>query len=238
MQREYEAGSTPRSLGESSAPKCATCSDVTMIVIDGVAVRCRCWHEARTLAFYESVPDEFRSSRLGSAVPDPDRHSLQAQYLEVVRAEPTASYIFVGENGAGKSFYSWLLVMAAFESGRRTVAVDLDGLLKQYRLHEFNEGANPAVLADDLKPFDSGQKRDPITIFIDEIAATTPTEYAAKEFFHLLKAAHEFGHQVLMTCNIDLDQLQQHWAKRGDAALSNSIMRRITDYMTLVDFTK
>lgn len=219
-------------------PKCALCSDVTMTVVDGVAVRCRCWHEARTLAFYESVPDEFRSSRLDSAVPDPNRHPQQSHYLAVIRAEPTASYIFVGENGAGKSWFSWMLVMAAFESGRRTVEVDLDGLLKQYRLYEFNEGANPAVLADDLKPFASGQKRDPITIFIDEIAATTPTEYAAKEFFHLLKAAHEFNHQVLMTCNVTLDELHRHWGSRCDSALSNSIMRRITDYMVLVDLTK
>jgi DNA replication protein DnaC len=203
-----------------------------------VATRCQCWHENRRRAFYDAVPKEFLGSRLDTAQPDPGRHPRQSEMLATIRSDPEASYIFVGQNGSGKSFASWLLVMNCFESGRRTVVVDLDGLLKQYRLYEFNEGANPAVLADDLKPFPSGQKRDPITIFIDEIAATTPTEYAAKEFFHLLKAAHEFGHQVLMTCNVTLDELHRHWGSRCDSALSNSIMRRITDYMTLIDLTK
>lgn len=212
-----------------------------MLIADGVAKRCQCWHDNRRQAFYDSVPREFLGSRLETAQPDPGRHPKQTEMLATIRRDPNASYIFVGDNGSGKSFASWLLVMAAFESDRRTVAIDLDSLLKQYRLHEFNDGANPAVLADDLKPYPSGQKREPVTIFIDEIAATTPTEYAAKEFFHLLKAAHEFDHQVLMTCNISLEQLQRHWGgkgDRGDPALSNSIMRRITDYMILVDLTK
>lgn len=209
-----------------------------MVVVGGVAKRCQCWHENRRRAFYESVPREFLGSRLDTAMPDPARHPLQGEKLEVIRAHPGASFIFIGRNGSGKSFFSWLLVMAAFESGRRTVVVDLDMLLKEYRSYEFQDGVNPAVLADDLKPFTSGQKRNPVTIFIDEIAATTPTEYAAKEFFHLLKAAHEYGHQVLMTCNITLAQLQQHWGSRCDPALSNSIMRRITDYMTCIDLTK
>lgn len=201
-----------------------------MIIADGVAKRCDCWHVARRQAFFESVPREFLGSRLVNAKPDHTRHPQQAEMLATVRQSPFASYMFVGPNGAGKSFVAWLLAINSFETGRRVIAIDLDSLLKQYRAYEFNDGVNPAVLADDLKTCG-----DKITIFIDEIAATNPTEYAAKEFFQLLKAAHEFEHQVLMTCNISLDELHQYWGRKGDPAVSNSIMRRITDYMTLIE---
>lgn len=204
-----------------------------MIIEDGVARHCECWHVARRQAFYDTVPPEFRSSRLNDAQPDPSRHSHQDEMLTIIRQDPFASYIAVGNNGTGKSFACWLLAMNAFEKGRRVIAIDLDSLLKQYRSYEFNDGANPAILADDLK-----HREDKVTIFIDEIAATNPTEYAAKEFFQLLKAAHEFQHQVLMTCNISLNELQAYWSRKGEPAVSNSIMRRITDYMTLLDLTK
>jgi DNA replication protein DnaC len=216
---------------------CALCEDVGMRVVDGEAKRCECWYIARRQAFFDLVvPKEFLSSRLATAVPDPSRHKGQSEALTTIRRNPFASYIFVGANGSGKSFLSWMLTINSFESGRRVVAIDLDSLLKQYRSYEFNDGENPAVLAYDLKP-SPGRARASITIFIDEIAATNPTEYAGKEFFQLLKAAHEFEHQVLMTCNVSLDELHRYWARKGDPAVSNSIMRRITDYMTLIDFS-
>jgi len=201
-----------------------------MIIDDGVARRCDCWHVARRQAFFDLVPREFLGSRLDNAKPDLRRHPRQGEMLQTIREDPFASYMFVGPNGAGKSFAAWLLAINSFESGRRVIAIDLDTLLKQYRAHEFDDGVNPAVLADDLK-----SRVNPITIFIDEIAATNPTAYAGKEFFQLLKAAHEFEHQVLMTCNISLDGLHSYWGRKGDPAVSNSIMRRITDYMTLIE---
>lgn len=223
-----------------------------MVVGEGGARRCECVREAARRRFYGSVPNEFRTVTLQSAQPDSSRHPAQEKTLVMLREKPFGSYLFYGANGVGKSFFAWLLLMNAYESDRHTVAIELDQLLKQYRRHEFNDAEAPAVLADDLRPGPSLielRRKDftvheriviepkQSTIFLDEISATSPTEYAAKEFFHLLKSAHEFEHQVIMTCNVTPKQLHAHWS-RVDSFWGNSIARRIAEYMTLVPLTK
>lgn len=150
--------------------------------------------------------------------------------------------------------------MNAYEEKRHAVAIDLDRLLKQYRVHEFGNNELPAITSEQLRPGPSEyvlHRADPnvppggqypvaerqvieqkkFTIFLDEISATRPTEYAAQEFFHLLKTAHEFEHQVIMTCNVTPQELQRHWS-RTDAFWANSIARRIAEYMTQIDLTR
>lgn len=231
---------------------CPECSDTGMVIGPSGAKRCECVHRRARARFYAFVPAEFREITLETVQPNASRHPRQAEAIEMIRKTPYASYLLFGANGVGKSLLSWLIVMKAYEDGRDTVAIELDRLLKQYRRYEFNDEEKPEILADDLREGaarytlhrrdwtvleDITIERKPITIFLDEISATSPTEYAAKEFFYLLKAAHEFGHQVVMTCNVTPKQLQVHWS-RIDAFWGNSISRRIAEYMELVDLTK
>lgn len=252
MERLRQRVSIAPSGTDLNAPDCALCSDTGMAVGKDGARRCECVQKAARRRFYRGVPKEFRATTLQTAQPDPSRHPNQAKTLAMLRDDPFGSYLFFGANGVGKSFFAWLLLMNAYEDGRHTVAIELDQLLKQYRRHEFNDAEMPAVLADDLRPGPAHieQLRKDFTvaeriaiepkkstIFLDEISATSPTEYAAKEFFHLLKSAHEFEHQVVMTCNVTPQQLHAHWS-RVDSFWGNSIARRIAEYMTLVDLTK
>jgi DNA replication protein DnaC len=198
--------------------------------------RCECETRRARQSFFDRIPVEFGVPRLDHVKPDPGRHPKQAQAIEAIRTSPNESYFIFGANGAGKTFLSWALCVHAFEAGRKVVVNDLDRLLKDWRKYEFGRRGEepdyiwrPSLLAEDLQQ--GGRK---YTVFLDEIGATSPTEYAAKEFFHLLKAAHEFEHQIITTCNVSPRELQEHWS-RQDSFWGNSIARRLAEYSTQVN---
>lgn len=199
--------------------------------------RCECAIAARRQSFLAQIPPEFGVPTLGSVTPDRGRHPAQADKLEQFRREPGRSYFIYGDNGTGKTFFGWALAVEAFDRGSKVVATDLDKLLKQYRHWQFVSEEpdaafrpdRPAVLSADLEQ--TGQM---YTIFLDEIGATTVTEYAAKEFFYLLRAAASYGHQVVLTCNITPQALHERWSKQ-DKFYGDSIARRIAEYSTQVN---
>jgi DNA replication protein DnaC len=194
--------------------------------------RCRCRIEAEKKRALALIPAEFGVPRLAEVKPDPKRHPEQGAKIAFLKANPGKSYFLYGDNGTGKTFMGWSLYVHAVEEGRKAVMVELDALLKGYRRYQFRHDENgevvdkyrPPVMAEDL--IDATRKW---TIFLDEIGATTPSEYAAKEFFYLLKAAHEHGHQMIYTCNVSPQALQKHWSKVDDF-WGNSIARRIAEY--------
>jgi DNA replication protein DnaC len=207
-----------------------------MIVGDDGAKRCKCRAEAARQRFYATIPPEFGIPRLNDIQPDLDRHADQATKLAQFRREPNRSYFIYGDNGTGKTFFGWALAVEAFEQGRRVVALDLDKLIKQFRRWEFvgsdpttDPRLRPAVMAEDLE-----QNNFPFTVFLDEVGATKVTEYAAKEFFYVLRAAASFGHQIILTCNITPKELQARWSEQ-DKFYGDSIARRIAEYSQQVN---
>lgn len=216
---------------------CVECSHTGMIVVEGEgARRCKCQAAKSRANFLARIPPEFGVPLLNSVQPDLNRYRGQAEKLALFRDRPLDSYFLYGSNGTGKTFFGWMLALNAFEEGRKVIATDLDKLLKQYRKWQFagaepvpDEKLRPAVLSDDLE-----QSTWPFTIFLDEIGGTTPTEYAAKEFFNVLKAAASFGHQMILTCDVSPQELQAFWS-REDAHWGRKIARRIADYSKQVD---
>jgi DNA replication protein DnaC len=204
------------------------------------ARHCRCRLEKQKVKVkveaIARIPEEFGVPRLADITADPSRHPQQADKIRGIReeleADPYRSFFIFGDNGTGKSFLAWALYVDALEKGRKVVACELEHLLNSYRRYQFryNESgelvdkSRPLVLAEDLL---SATRH--WTIFLDEIAATSPTEYAAKEFFYLLKAAHENRHQLIFTCNVSPLKLQNHWSKT-DEFWGDSIARRIAEY--------
>lgn len=208
-----------------------------MVVVEGEgARRCRCQATLARERFLAQIPPEFGAPTLGSVKPDPKRHPNQADKLAMFCERPDDSYFIYGDNGTGKTFFGWMLALNAFDSGRRVVAADLDTLLKQFRKWEFAGAepvpdlkSKPAVLSEDLQ-----QTSCRFTIFLDEIGGTTPSEYGAKEFFNVLKAAASFGHQMILTCDVSPKELQAWWSRK-DAHWGNKIARRIAEYSKQVN---
>lgn len=219
-----------------SESDCPVCFGTGMELTPEGARRCVCEAQRIRDRFYAQIPAEFGVPKLSEIQPDVNRHPNQAKAIDGIRSSPDESYFIYGANGAGKTFLGWALCVHAFRTGRKVVVMDLDRLLKDWRKYEFGRRGEepdytwrPPLLAEDLQQ--SGRR---YTVFLDEIGATSPTEYAAKEFFHLLKAAHEFGHQVVTTCNVSPRQLQAHWS-RSDQFWGNSIARRLAEYSTQVN---
>jgi DNA replication protein DnaC len=206
------------------------------------AKRCRCRVEEERRRALALIPSEFGIPRLEEIQPDTRRHPQQTTKIAAIREKPDQSYFLFGDNGTGKTFLGWALYVHAVELGRKAVMTELDTLLKAYRRYQFRHDAKSGELVDDFRPVVLAEDLIPDprrifrrhTIFLDEISATTPTEYAAKEFFHLLKSAHEHGHQMIFTCNVSPRELQAHWS-REDTFWGNSIARRIAEYSQMVN---
>jgi DNA replication protein DnaC len=211
-------------------------SDLTTQEQRGGARRCRCRVEAdRAEARRQAlavIPREFGVPRLHLIAPDAKRYAQQFAKLEMLRSDPDRSYLICGRNGTGKSFFGWALYVHAIEQGRRAAACTLYELLKEYRRYTCQPAQNdwrPRVLPEDLKQNDTRW-----TIFLDEIHAATPSEFATREFFYLLKAATEYGHQMIYTCNVKPEVLHQRWSSVNEFE-GDSIARRLAEYSKRIE---
>lgn len=239
--KDLAAAITPLRAKKSSntdddQPKCPLCFDVSsglMIVPGKGAVPCPCKREKIVAKALSIIPKEFGTPRFASIKADARRHRDQQKKIDYLAANPDQSYFIFGANGTGKTFLAWALYVHAVETaGRIAHYSELEALLDQYRKFEFDRDKEmkkfPIVMADDLR-----QAKAPRTIFLDEICATAASPYATKEFFQLLKAATEGGHQMIYTTNKSPEDMQLFW-QRSDADIGNSIARRIADYATQV----
>lgn len=222
---------------EAGDDGCATCFHTGIVTgIEG-ARACECRRAASRQRFYKRIPTEFGIPTFDTVRPDPKRHANQSDKIAELRRAPDQSYFIYGDNGTGKTYLGWLLAVEAFHAGRHVVTTDLDALLKQYRRWQFvaddpqavYRSDRPAVLREDLE-----QKVERYTIFIDEVGGTTVTDYAANEFFHVLKAAASYGHQMILTCDVTPKELIAFWSKK-DAHWGRKIGRRIGEYSVGVD---
>jgi DNA replication protein DnaC len=148
--------------------------------------------------------------------------------IDVVRAHPDESYLFLGKNGSGKSHIAWALYRYAVAKRRPVVACTVRDLLADFRRVEIGvpDGEtlkSPRVTAADLRR--SGKRW---FLFFDEFEKARPTEFASEMLFNLLDAAKSFNHQLVITSNFTAKQLRDHWG-RIDDVWGNSIMTRLQD---------
>lgn len=188
---------------------------------------CLCVRRRLAKAQLAIIPPKFGSPRLRSLEPRADLHPSQASAIEFVKANPATSVLLTGRNGTGKTHIGWALYREALAVRRPVIACTVRDLLMEYRRVEVGvpEGETlktPRVTAENLKK--PGSK--PWLLFIDEFEKVRPSEFNSEQLFALLDAATSFGHQLVITSNMNPGALGAHWG-RIDEVWGNSIMTRL-----------
>lgn len=171
------------------------------------------------------IPPKFADVRLADIRP----RSGQGEIVALAKADPLQSFVLAGKFGTGKSMLMWALYREAVEREvPRLVTCTLAELLNEYR--QFINGAHPPRLnAEELR-----QTHTRYSIFLDDIDKARPTEYAAEQFFEIVNAIYEYGHQVVTTTNLRIGELVDHF-DRADARFGGAIVRRLVDDAKVVE---
>lgn len=121
----------------------------------------------------------------------------------------------------------------AVTMGRPAVGMSLRRLIDELRKSEFpttNRATGevtyfkPSITAEDLR-----KPNEPSwTLFLDEADKAEPSAYAAQEFYELVNAAFECGHQLIVTTNYRVAELSDYWSAQS-RSYGPSIMRRFED---------
>lgn len=210
---------------------CPTCFGTGFEIVEGGARFCECKKARIRAAKLEQIPEEFRSFTLENVVADPKRHKGQAAAIETLRTDPKANYFIAGRFGSGKSLLAWLLFRAAIESDTVAVFTTFAGLIERYK---------KAMKSDDdlcltpLRPSDLKTAGKHYAIFLDDIDKARPTEYAAEQLFELLNAIYENRHQLVITTNLSIAKLVEHF-DRADERYGGAIVRRLVEKTTRIE---
>jgi DNA replication protein DnaC len=178
------------------------------------------------------IPPKFSDVALETLEARPTVHAAQAELVPFIKANPGRSYFFCGKFGTGKSMFMWALYRhAVMRDTAGLVACTLSGLLAEYKSLmqaeidrlDRRDRPRPKVLAGDLR-----QNHTRYSIFIDDIDKAKPTEYAAEQLFEVANAIYDFRHQVVVTTNLTVARLRQHF-ERADDRFGGAIVRRLLD---------
>jgi DNA replication protein DnaC len=203
---------------------CEACLDTGWVVVEGKGAHwCECFKSKRYARLIDRIPPEYRLFTLENILPDISRHEKQVDLFAAAKADPSQSFLLSGRVGCGKSLVGWLLYREAIEQGRPVVAMTLAELLAQIRKYECGSNELPAITADSL--------RDDTCrwfVFLDEFDKARPSEFACEQLFLLVDAIYTFRHQLVITSNLDKDELRAHWSKASEQ-YGASIMRRVIE---------
>lgn len=174
------------------------------------------------------IPEKFSTATIENIQPKTEIHPKQAEFIPVMKANPRSSFFLAGGYGKGKTYMMWALYRKAAMSDRKTVICSLTELLNEYRafIQASSDEAKrkyPRISADELR-----QNHTKYSIFLDDIDKARPTEYAAEQFFELVDAVYAYGHQIVVTTNLSVENLVLHFG-RADERFGGSIVRRLTD---------
>jgi DNA replication protein DnaC len=192
-----------------------------------VAVECRCRRRARIAAFAARLPPEYRRWNLARLRPNAARHPLQAEIIPYLKANPEQSFLLCGKNRVGKSLFGWCLARHALLTGRAVVTCNLSDLFDEYREIERYEGEEncPQARITSRALEVEGAK---YTLLLQEFDKPRITEYAAEKLFALIDAAYNYRHQLIVTSNLSVDDLEGHWSRFG-LRYGRGIVSRITE---------
>jgi len=195
-----------------------------MIVTDGVASRCECWHRNRLVQLLAVIPPKYREANIATMVP---MHDGQKIAIDTARTEPFSSVMFLGKQGTGKSHIFWSLYRNCVDAGRRATACTAKQLLEEYRAEMFTKPEEIAPFVT-VKAQDLRDAQAPCSVFLDDIDKVKATEYVAEQLFDLIDAAYSYNHQLVVTSNLDLPELTRHF-EHADHRYGASIVRRLAD---------
>ncbi|HEY0657265.1 MAG TPA: ATP-binding protein [Pyrinomonadaceae bacterium] len=174
------------------------------------------------------IPPAFAGLTLSTVAPNPAKHSGQAAAFEQLENEPEANYYLAGRFGSGKTLMMWLLYREAVMRDQRVVFATLTELLNEYKKYiqdsiAGNPTTAPRIVAEDLR-----QSHTKYAVFLDDIDKAKPTEYAAEQLFELSNAVCDFRHQIVITTNLTITKLVDHF-DRADERFGGAIVRRLVE---------
>lgn len=215
--------SLPRS--EPTPPLCEICGDTGFELTANGAKPCECRLRKVRESRLSKIPPKFADVRLAEIQP----RTGQAEIVRLAQENPSNSFVLAGKFGTGKSMLMWALYREAVErEAPRLVTCTLAELLNEYRA--FINGSHPPRLnAEELR-----QTHTRYSIFFDDIDKAKPTEYAAEQFFEIVNAIYEYGHQVVTTTNLRIGELVDHF-DRADERFGGAIVRRLVDNAKIVE---
>jgi DNA replication protein DnaC len=203
-----------------------------MVVIEGKGAKpCECRLERARLRKLKAMPMQYRNGlSLAELKPRPDLYPRQEEYIKLMQSDPLGKYVISGDFGTGKTHFFWCLYLEAVRSDRKIYAGTLRALIDEYQrgieASQREEAYILPIYADDFR-----QDVMPCSLFLDDIDKARPTEYVAERLFELVDAAHSFGHQIVVTTNLRIDQLLEHF-RRADkefGRFGGAIIRRLLD---------
>lgn len=203
---------------------CVTCCDTGWIVVpQRGAKHCECLSAKQRARLLDRIPPEYRGFDLATVQPDASRHEGQASLIAALRKDADMSLLISGKVGCGKSLIGWLLYKRAIEGDRPAVALPLAELLGQFRRYECGSDTLPAVTSETLR--DSSRRW---FLFLDEFDKARPSEFAGEQLFLLMDAIYTYRHQLVVTSNVDKDELRAKWSQASEQ-YGVSIMRRLLE---------
>lgn len=200
-----------------------------MEVVNGGARFCKCRLAKIRADRLSKIPPKFAQFHLSTLEPDVNIHPAQAELIPFIKANPNHSYLLAGKFGCGKSLMMWLLYRHAIkETSRKVVVCTLAELLQEFRAFIQSSMNNETPKIPRLNAADLKQTEQPYSIFLDDIDKARPTEYAAEQFFEIVNAIYEYRHQLVVTTNLRIRELSDHF-DRADERFGGAIVRRLTD---------
>lgn len=224
---------------------CRECSDVSYVVIPGKGARpCVCKQKRIVDRALAQIPPEMKITSLAELkprydlVPNPAKAravgEVQKAAIDEMGRNPFQSFLFVGDNGAGKTHLAYTLYAHAVANQRRAVACSTRDLLDDFKRYELGEsGENgqrfyPRVSASELQT-----NSEKWTILLDEFEKCRVTEFTSEMLFNLLDSVWKFNHQIIVTSNLDEDALIARWSKIDDV-YGRSIAKRLAASCTVI----
>lgn len=194
-------------------------------------VPCDCKEKVRMDYINSTIPTRYRDADLATLGPMTLKHLKQPKVIDFIKANPFESYLFLGRNGVGKTYFSYAIWKNAAKHGRRVVAGTMAEFNAEFRQLELSNNADfrPRVVAEDLK-----QDHTPYTILIDEIEKVRVTPFSVEKMFDLVKAAADFNHQLIVTTNETREGLVGCFSTI-DNVWGNSILTRLTAKARVVE---
>jgi hypothetical protein len=228
---------------QSSAPRfeCGVCRDVGLVTVgdDGQpcpARRCECRLRRIVERGLAAIPRTFGVPRLDSLEPRPDLHPDQPAVVEHMKANPSDSYLFAGDNGTGKTHLAYALYVHALHAGRTCRALTVQSLLAEYKRMEMGEsGENGQPFVAQVTPENLQSPSSRWTLLLDEFEKARVSEFTSEMLFALLDSAWKYGHQLIVTTNMPLGRLMDRWS-RIDEVYGRSIVKRLSSMCIGVGF--
>lgn len=206
-----------------------------MEITDRGARFCKCRLAKIRADRLAKIPPKFAGFQLSTLEPNVRCHPKQAEMIPFIKANPESSYVLAGRFGSGKSLMMWMLYRHAVKQTQRKVVVcTLSELLDEFRAYIQASMNRDTPTLPRLNAAELRQAETPYSIFLDDIDKAKPSEYAAEQFFEIVNAIYEFQHQLVVTTNLTVRGLSDHF-DRADERFGGAIVRRLVDNAKVVE---